>query len=336
MVPSGTSTLLSSMVRIGISPPLPRQIGGRYGYLAVVAAQASLRLGTGGVEGPRQLDLVEGAGAQFGIEAYDRGPGSSHRVGIGIEEHVDGDIAPPEGVVGSGEVLVDGYRGPLSGPTASTTEAGPVTASPPAKSQSTLVAPVVPSVTDPPLPEFHRQVADERFRVEGLADRGDHLVAAHREVRVAAGHRLAAAAPVVVAQRHPLTEHAHHLALGVAQDLLGSRQRQDGDALLVGGVDLLGPGGHLLALAAVEDGDVLRRPGAGRCAPRRWRSCPRRPWPLPHPPRPCRARCTRAGRSAPSVTPSPPLAGDAQARPRPERPRRGTLPRSPVRAGRPG
>ena len=89
--------------------------GGLDRDLAVVAAQAALGFGAGGVQVPGQLDLVEGAGAGLRVEAHDRRARGVHRVGVGIEEDVDGDVAAPEGVVGAGEVLVDGHGGPLAG-----------------------------------------------------------------------------------------------------------------------------------------------------------------------------------------------------------------------------
>ncbi len=88
---------------------------GSHRDLAVVAAQAALGFGAGGLEVPGQLHLVEGAGPGLRVEAHDGRPRCGHRVGVGVEEHVHGDVAAPEGVVGAGEVLVDGHGGPLAG-----------------------------------------------------------------------------------------------------------------------------------------------------------------------------------------------------------------------------
>ncbi len=41
--------------------------------------------------------------------------GRVHRVGVGIEGDIDGDVAAPEGVVHAGEEHVDAHRGPFAG-----------------------------------------------------------------------------------------------------------------------------------------------------------------------------------------------------------------------------
>jgi len=51
---------------------------------------------------------------------------------------------------------------------------------------------------EPAVAQFHGQVADQRLCVKGLTDRGDDVVARHREVGIAARHRAAPAALVVI------------------------------------------------------------------------------------------------------------------------------------------
>ncbi len=143
-------------------------------------------------------------------------------------------------------------------PMASTTDDGPVAASPPVNTQSTEVWPVFGSAGEvAPAVELDGGAVQDGGGVELLADGGDDGVGLDHEVGVVAGHRTATAAAVVVAQRHLLAAHAGDLAARVAEDLLRGDERHDVDALEVGGVDLLAPRRHLRPGAAVEDLDRL-------------------------------------------------------------------------------
>ena len=143
-----------------------------------------------------------------------------------------------------------------------------MTASPPAKIHSTEVRPFL-SVASQPFPGWSRRSTPSNSArgVEPLADGGDHLIALDDEVGVAAGHRAATAARVVVAEGHRPALDADQLAGGVVDDLDRRDERLEHDALLLGGVDLFGPRGHLGARAAVEDRHLLgaeAQGGAGR------------------------------------------------------------------------
>ena len=91
--------------------------------------------------------------------------------------------------------------------------------------------------------------------IERLAHRKDHAVA-FEALHFIGGNRAAAAGFVVLAE--PRLDHLDglHVAVCVAQDAVRRGQKDEAHALLLGRLDLLVDGGHVLALAAVEDGDL--------------------------------------------------------------------------------
>ncbi len=200
-MPSGTSTGMLLTVSVGISGSTS------------VSAQRLCRSRSAGSAGPgarrprlghELLDFVEVVRAP--LDGHDRAcsaRGVVDRIGVGVEGGVDRDLAAPEGVVRAGQVLVDADGRPLAGATASTTEDGPVTASPPAKIHFTEVWPVTGLASSQPcLRGLDVDAVEQRLAVERLADGHDDLVGLDDEVGVAAGHGTAAAGAVELAQRH--------------------------------------------------------------------------------------------------------------------------------------
>ena len=102
-------------------------------------------------------------------------------------------------------------------------------------------------------------------QIGNLADGGDDGVHVEREIGTLDGDGLLPAAPVELAELHPLAGDAADLA-ALFHDLDRGGEKFDLDPLLFGGDDLLDGRGHLLALAAVEDRHVGAETGraAGR------------------------------------------------------------------------
>ncbi len=136
-------------------------------------------------------------------------------------------------------------------PMASTTEAGPVTASPPAKTHGSDVWPVIRVDGDVALEaQVDLDAVHERLGVEPLADGGDDRSASTTKLGVVRRRRAAPAALVEVAERHLPAAHARDLAALVAHDLLRGRRGCRSGRPRLGVLDLFGPGGHLVARCA--------------------------------------------------------------------------------------
>ena len=159
--------------------------------------------------------------------------------------------------------------------TASTTEEGPVTASPPAKIHFSEVWPVTGLTwMKSLLRRFQGDFVAELLQVQRLADGHQHLVGGDHEA-VAAFFRPAAAGAVELAQPHGQALHARHLA-PLGDDLHRGGQQPQLDAFQLGLFDLLFVGRHGLAAAAIDHGDALGAQPQARSARRRWPSCRRR------------------------------------------------------------
>ena len=144
--------------------------------------------------------------------------------------------------------------------TASTTEEGPLTASPPAKIHFSEVCPVTGLTWMKSSLRVSRVTfAAERLEVERLADGHQHLVGLDDE-GLAAFLGPAAAGAVERAQPHgDALEPGNAAALG--DDLHRRGQQPQQDAFALGFLDFFLVGRHGLAAAAIDHGDVARRPG---------------------------------------------------------------------------
>ena len=110
--------------------------------------------------------------------------------------------------------------------------------------------------------------------VDLLAHGEDHAVALDAD-HLVGRHRPAAAGGVELAELRPDGLDRAHPAVLVADDPMRRGEVDDLRALVLGRLDLLGDGRHVLALASVDDRHVRARAG-GLCAPSRSRRCRRR------------------------------------------------------------
>ena len=148
--------------------------------------------------------------------------------------------------------------------TASTTDEGPLTASPPAKTHLCEVWPVTGSATsNPAAAAFEDQLRRRTAAVRAFWPIATRTWSAGIDERFTAFFGPAAARAVELAQPHRLAADAHHVAV-FHDHSRGRRQQLQLDPLVQRLFDFLFVGGHHLAAAAIDHRRLLGAQPNGR------------------------------------------------------------------------